>query len=218
MSRTSERRARRAAEQRRKQQTHFLENRNVWIAGGVALLVIVAAIVGLTLLNQGNRLTVAAGSTSTPGAATPGPVEIGKEVAVPSMGANHIAVSAPHAPYNSTPPTSGPHYDTPAPWGRATAPIAEETWVHNLEHGGIVALYNCPEGCPELVSRLETLLKTGPRSRYGYVKLLLVPYNKTPNRLTLVAWQHYLPLNDYDDAAVRNFIIKYQDHGPEDAP
>ena len=145
-------------------------------------------------------------------------VQLGIEVNVPSMGANHVALGQPHAAYNSLPPTSGPHYDSPAPWGDPHAALPEERWLHNLEHSGVVALYNCPQGCPALVQALDNFLKTGPQSSYGYVKLLVVPYSKIPNKLTLVAWEYYLPLADYDEAAMQQFFADHQDNGPEDVP
>ena len=43
--------------------------------------------------------------------------------------------------YNSFPPSSGPHYQQPAPWGIYEDPIKQTILVHNLEHGGIVIQY-----------------------------------------------------------------------------
>src|SRR5688500_7585885 len=52
----------------------------------------------------------------------------------PSQGNLHVqTVNEPHEPYNSTPPTSGPHLPYIAPWGVHTKPIANELQVHNLE-------------------------------------------------------------------------------------
>ncbi len=206
MSRTSERRARREARRRRQQPRRFIQDRRFWFAGAGILALIV---IGLIVYSV---------STASPPTALPNTAIPVEGIAVPSMGANHIRPGEPHAAYNSMPPTSGPHYDTPAPWGKSDVPLPEETWVHNLEHGGIVALYNCLQGCPDLVNKLEALLKTGPRSRFNTVKLLITPYGKIQNRLTLVAWSYYLPLDDYDDATVRGFITAHQDKGPELVP
>src|ERR1051325_8364388 len=59
-------------------------------------------------------------------------------------------------PYNSDPPTSGPHLPYVAPWGVHTRPIPLELQVHNLEDGGVVVQYNCT--CPELVDKLRTIV------------------------------------------------------------
>ncbi|MEP7200915.1 MAG: DUF3105 domain-containing protein [Chloroflexota bacterium] len=213
-----------------------MQNRNVLLVGlGLvamcfcACVVVAGGFAAFTLLRSGDTaqltatLTPRANATVT--AATPPRVSatVGAPIAavgieVPDLGAPHVRPGAPHAAYNSMPPTSGPHYDTPAPWGKYDQAVVEETWIHNLEHSGIVALVNCPSGCADLVDKLDALLKTGPQSKFGYVKLLITPYSKTPQRLTLVAWTYYLPLADYDDALVRGFIAAHQDDGPEDVP
>ncbi len=197
MSRTSQRRA--ARQRGTRQARTFASSRTArLIAAGIVLVLVIAIVIW--------NMTSSTQAFSNPAA-------VG--TAVPSMGGQHVPVGAPHATYNSTPPTSGPHWDTPADWGIYPEPVPEERWVHNMEHGGIVILYNCPQTCPDLTSKLETLFKTAPRSKLGNVKLLITPYNKVPNRLTLVAWNYYLPLDDYDDALVRGFIINHLDKAPE---
>src|SRR5262249_32423951 len=61
-------------------------------------------------------------------------------------------------PYNSTPPTSGPHLPYVAPWGIHTEQIPDQLQVHNLEDGGVLVQYNCPDGCPDLVAKLKNLV------------------------------------------------------------
>jgi len=62
--------------------------------------------------------------------------------------ANHISPGT-QARYLTDPPTSGPHYsvrgEAPLPWGFYARQYPPEDWVHNLEHGGVVILYNCPQ-------------------------------------------------------------------------
>lgn len=215
MSKTSERRARRAEQRRKQESGNPLQNRTLWLAGGVALLVIVFAVAGYTVFNPG--ASPASAGTTTPVAVPSLSVPLGQEVSVPNMGGQHVQPGQPHATYNSTPPTSGPHYDSPANWGNYPGGLPEETWIHNMEHGGVVFLYNCPGGCPDLTTKLEALLKDrSVFSKYGYAKFIVIPYTKIPNKLTVVAWNYYLPLADYDDAAVRKFIKEHQDNGPED--
>ncbi|MDP3724235.1 MAG: DUF3105 domain-containing protein [bacterium] len=69
---------------------------------------------------------------------------------VPEMGREHIAIGTSHTPYNSNPPTSGPHYADTANWGIHETTIPEEYQIHNLEHGGVVVHYKCPESSPTL--------------------------------------------------------------------
>src|SRR5262249_47312180 len=55
------------------------------------------------------------------------------------------------ASYQTDPPSSGPHYNiagqAPVGWGYYDRSIAPEYYVHNLEHGGVVLLYNCTTDC-----------------------------------------------------------------------
>ena len=43
--------------------------------------------------------------------------------------------------WNSSPPTSGPHYGVPAVWDFYDEPVPLVQTVHNLEHGGVVIHY-----------------------------------------------------------------------------
>lgn len=60
-----------------------------------------------------------------------------------SQGQEHIQNGAEHPAYNSNPPTSGWHYQQPAKAGFYDKPMADETLLHNLEHGHVVISYNC---------------------------------------------------------------------------
>jgi hypothetical protein len=118
------------------------------------------------------------------------------------QGKEHIEVGTTHAAYNSNPPTSGPHYPAPANWGVYDQPLPDEQLVHNLEHGGIVIEYNCPDGCPDLVQQLKDVVRqSGP-------KLVLAPRpNKDePYRITIAAWTWLDGFNDFDAARITAFI------------
>src|SRR5207244_699484 len=76
----------------------------------------------------------------------------------PDQGNLHIASpESPHQPYNSDPPTSGPHLPYIAPWGVHTRPIPRELQVHNLEDGGVVVQYNCE--CPDIAAKLKAVVQ-----------------------------------------------------------
>ena len=58
--------------------------------------------------------------------------------------------------YKNRPPSSGDHYDQPWGYGVVEREVATGSWVHTLEHGGIVILYNCPNNsCPDVVNQLR---------------------------------------------------------------
>ena len=70
-------------------------------------------------------------------------------VQLPDQGNLHIAsADSPHVPYNSDPPTSGPHLPYIAPWGVHTRPIVRELQVHNLEDSGVLVRGVTPPGAP----------------------------------------------------------------------
>lgn len=117
------------------------------------------------------------------------------------------------------PPSSGPHYGTPLPWGFYETEQSAGNWVHSLEHGGVVALYNCPEGCPELVDQLRGFYADAPRTRCGDTRIVITPYSRgmeTP--LTMIAWGKQLDLAEFDAEALTNFFLRYEDRGPETIP
>jgi len=108
----------------------------------------------------------------------------------------------PHEPYNSTPPTSGPHLPYIAPWGIHTRPIPNELQVHNLEDGGVVVQYNCT--CPEVVDKLAAIVRKYP------TQVVLAPYPTMTSRLALTAWTRLETLDDVDEARIERFIRAYR--------
>jgi hypothetical protein len=68
---------------------------------------------------------------------------------------DHVALDA-DIQWDSNPPSSGPHYGVWAAYGPSTSPVPRRFYVHNLEHGAIVLLYNCgAAGCPDVVAALQ---------------------------------------------------------------
>jgi hypothetical protein len=138
----------------------------------------------------------------------------------PSEGQQHVAEGSP-IQYKTVPPTSGPHYPSPKDWGVYDQAIVPGYWVHNLEHGGVALLYNCPSGCPDVVSIGQDAFNTFPKEKYGEVKLVVTPYAGLPDgvQVAAVAWQ-YAKLY-HGDFTRDNFLAFYNGHvdrGPEDIP
>jgi len=124
---------------------------------------------------------------------------------VASLGNDHLqSVDEPHAPYNSDPPTSGPHLGYLAPWGIHTAPIPKELQVHNLEDGGVAVQYNCPQGCPDLVRRLTAIV-----SRYDR-QVILAPYPGMDRTIALTAWGRIDKFDAFDEKRIVRFIEAYR--------
>jgi hypothetical protein len=122
---------------------------------------------------------------------------------LPDLGNQHIqSVSDPHEPYNSDPPTSGPHLPYLAPWGVHTRPIPPQLQVHNLEDGGVLVQYNCE--CPEVVDKLRGIVQRYERF------VILAPYPPMKSRIALTAWTRLDRLEEFDERRIVRFIEAYR--------
>lgn len=124
---------------------------------------------------------------------------------VPSQGNAHLArVGEPHPPYNSDPPTSGPHLGGGmGPWGISRDPIPRELLVHNLEDGGVLLHYGCTD-CPDLVAKLEAVAR-----RYNR-HVVMAPYPALKTRIVLAAWSRLDAFDEFDEGRIVRFIEAYR--------
>ena len=129
---------------------------------------------------------------------------------VPIMGKNHIQVGAAHKPYNSNPPTSGPHAED-VDWGIYQSEILDENVIHNLEHGGVWITYQ-DKNNQELKIKLEELMK-----QYKS-KIILSPRSANDSPVAMVSWGRIMKLNDFDADKINKFIRQYKNKGPEFIP
>ena len=170
-----------------------------------------AVIVAAVLLLM--ALAAWAFTTSLFGLTTP---SIGRAVAVEK--ADHVPDGT-QITYGTRPPSSGAHFASWYPsYGLVEQEVPAGNCVHNLEHGAIVLLYNCPGGCPELVSEIRELIPTLPRgrnARRGVPRMLAVPYTDMDSRIAVVAWGYILELNEFDRDQIRRFYEARIDRGPE---
>jgi hypothetical protein len=104
--------------------------------------------------------------------------------------------------YNSFPPSSGPHYAQPAPWGVYPDSIKQTILVHNLEHGGVVVQYG-PGVSKDDVQKLQSWFQDDP---YG---LIVAPYGKLKNKIAATAWNEPA----YDQNQDANFDKVDPGHG-----
>ncbi len=142
-----------------------------------------------------------------------------------NQGAQHIADDATFDGYNSVPPTSGPHWGAPAPWGISTSPLPNERQVHNLEHGGVIIQYNTED--QELINNLTRFAQKQPNFPCF---LIVAPYPDMPFTIAITAWpgKPALPpsqptyldgvrdtMDAYDEERLQEFISAYREKGPE---
>jgi len=124
-------------------------------------------------------------------------------VKMPDQGNRHIPTAeTPREPYNSDPPTSGPHLPHIAPWGVHTRPIPLELQVHNLEDGGVVVQYNCD--CPDLVVKLRSVVEKYDKH------VILAPHPAMKSTIALTAWTRIETLSEFDAKRIRRFIEAYR--------
>ena len=125
------------------------------------------------------------------------------------LGAGHIMVGT-QATYNTTPPSSGKHYPSPAPVGLYTAPIQDERQVHNLEHGHVMVQYRGIS--KDQIDQLEELVKKDPK------KVVLAPYPDMNAAVALTAWGKIQTCDAWTDAVpilATYFIRANRDNAPE---
>ncbi len=133
-------------------------------------------------------------------------------VTFPSMGNDHIAdPSQATAPYNSSPPSSGPHLGVLANWGVHDEALPVPLFIHNMEDGGVVFTYDCPDGCDELVSGLTEIVEDGSRR-------LLTPYTGIEHegqsyRGAVAAWTKVYYFDDLTEdvrSEIETFVGLYE--------
>jgi hypothetical protein len=211
--------------------TTFLErnrNRLLWALGGVAFLLIA----GLAVLNfttpayacsnlfeptpapswvAPTSAPVASGQTPGPAVTPPPPGFV-----QPDMGHVHVPTGD-RVRFVSCPPASGKHYNTPGGPIRSAVygpndPTLPQGWIHNLEHGALVLLYNCTgDGCTDQgQAKLSELFAKWPAS-----PICNIPAgNQTPvfTRFDDMAWPYaalvwdvVLPLQTLDEEQILRF-------------
>lgn len=130
------------------------------------------------------------------------------------LGNQHIELGDPHAGYNSSPPSSGPHTGGLASWGEASEPIPPEIFIHNIEDAGVILAYDCPQGCDDLLVGLREVL-----ADYEGRRILLMPYTGITDtagiahRAAAVAWTRVFYLDNLDgreSRQLRTFINLYE--------
>jgi hypothetical protein len=98
----------------------------------------------------------------------------------PGLSPRHLQNVDAKVKYNSFPPSSGPHYQQPAPWGLYPDPIKQTILVHNLEHGGIVIQYG--DVGTDTIGKIESFYQDDPNG------LIVAPFAKLGKNIALTAW------------------------------
>lgn len=205
--RVSQTEKRRARQGRTKQKSRVKRGLAVLGMGTLAALIIA----GLALPSFGGG-GPGGGNVSTEtladrpvGDAAPGTI-------MPEIGRNHFdpGETAPVGYYNSSPPTSGNHAQSPVRCGTFDDPVPDENQVHTLEHGFMFIQYNSEDAA--LVDQLATVVGALPDWPSYYV---IAPYEKMEETIALTAWGVIQYLDTVDEPAIRAFADAYHARGPE---
>jgi hypothetical protein len=121
--------------------------------------------------------------------------------------------------YPTRPPTAGFYRDT-VYQGTALARYAvpAPVWIHNLAHGQVALLYNCPLACPEIVAKSQALLEELRRDlgdRAPNTRLVVISYTDMEYPIAVVAWGVLLELERFDHDRIAAFYWWYVDQGVE---
>ena len=111
--------------------------------------------------------------------------------------------------YDDNPPMGGPHSPCWAEWGVHETEVPAENWIHNLEHGGVVVLYDCPTGCAQDVATLSDWVESLGNAA------LLSPASSLSMPFAIVAWEHRLLSSCVDLTAMNLFFVEHGNRAPE---
>jgi uncharacterized protein DUF3105 len=179
----------------------------MWFLALGAVIVVAAAAVGIFTAVRGGGGAQASG---VDGACV--------RQTFPPQGHQHVQELAKNFLYNSFPPTSGPHFPTPAVYNVYDQPVPEIRLVHNLEHGAIVVQY----GSKVTQAAVQQIVAWYAKSPLGMVvaplatnasELHATPPPGADKKIFLTAWTHVATCSAFDEKAFTNFRDDYR--GPK---
>lgn len=125
------------------------------------------------------------------------------------------------ANYNSNPPSSGEHCGI---WGEYTTfvdpPLPRCNYIHNLEHGAVVLLHNCPAGCSDVTTAFSNLVKGfkgDPVCKPA--RFVITPDAALANKVAAAAWGWTFTADCLDANATQmlsRFVQAHYGNAPED--
>lgn len=202
-----EKQRRREAEERRKAAERRAARRRNLLTFGLIVLIGVA-VVALVVSERNKQVNPSAAADIGVPAARAGCSDIQRPE---DLGADHVAEGT-HVEYSSRPPTSGPHYDTPASAGFYSSPLDPRQVVHNLEHGQIVIWYRL-DAPQQVIDDIEAYVESDDTG----IALLGVPYDDIPDEYTLAvtAWGALRYCAQVSPEVLDDFRAQFQGKGPE---
>jgi hypothetical protein len=137
----------------------------------------------------------------------------------PAVSAAHIEVCS-EIEYPRFPPAGGPHFSAWADFGTYSEPVETGFLVHSLEHGAVALLYNCPEGCPEVLEAFADIeaARVDPlcRTHASMNRIIIAPEPRLEVAIALIAWEHVYLATCLDEASLSAFVDAHYARAPED--
>lgn len=133
----------------------------------------------------------------------------------------HVEEGTDPGPYNSNPPSSGPHYANEFDAGfydetqaADMAEYPEGFLVHNLEHGYVIFWYNCEvldeQGCTDLKGQIKSVM-----DQDGGFKLIAFPWSSQDVPLTMTSWGQLQRFETFNQEQALSFIERNRNRAPE---
>ena len=194
------------------------DNRSKWLliafaASGIVGLAAVAAVIALASGGNGGTANAADVSAAMQAAGC-------TFKTVKATGREHVTSLDQKMKYNTSPPSNGNHYISPATWGFYTTAAIPSQVVHNEEHGGVIIWWG--DKVPQAtVDKLHDFYSSSPNGMIG------TPYPALGNKIALTAWTapegetgegRISVCGAYDEDAFTAFRDAFRGKGPERYP
>lgn len=190
---------------------------------GAAGLVVVAAVLGYALLGGGDSSSTSSPSSDAIKLLKASGCTVQTVKALPSGDHSVTTAEGTSTKWNTSPPTSGPHYQSPAIWGSYTEELLQGQVVHNLEHGGVFIQYgkDVPQATIDELKAFYEERQSGT---------LLAPLASLGSKIAMGVWTvsdpakpavgtaHLAKCTTFDEEAYAAFFEQYQFKGPERFP
>jgi hypothetical protein len=165
-----------APQRRHDERAEISDRQKIWFLGGFAALGVVGLIVAIAIF-----ATSGGGGASDKGVAAALAKDGYSYHVYQAHSQAHLTSLNAKPKYNSFPPSNGPHYFNPAPWGNYADPVPLVVSVHNLEHGGMLIEYG---------NKISKADKDAIDAFYNHDRngMLVFPNPALGKRIAFVAW------------------------------
>ena len=119
------------------------------------------------------------------------------------LGAEHIRPGQPRLPYNSNPPTSGPH--VPAAVRHDQSRLSDDQLLEALELGNVVFAYGGPMPPAGLIKAARSVAPAFSPALAASGQTVILDHRPGTAGIVALAWTHMLRLGSPGDPALRQF-------------